>query len=412
MKSRLLVLMMVAAATGCGGAPEKVSGPEDEFALDEDADAGVAPDEEDEEDEEEVAAEPDADSGEAPAAAEDEVLLTLDVIDVGTGLSMFLRGADFTMLFDAGSKEDVADKKKNRVVAFLKERHPDVKVIDHVVLSHAHRDHVNLMADVLRRYEVRHVWEPGVVHQTCPYRGFIEAVAREEGVAYHTGLNRKGSHKIRFDAVECKGAKQAKLEKKKIEIEHASRLKVDRVVRLGKRVKMKFLYLYTEDEGYPNRNSLVVRVDAGSKRILLTGDTVAGRRGAPSVPPDKKSAERELVKCCSDELAADVLQVGHHGADNASSTKFLDAVGAEIFIMTVGKGSFHGYVVPHPDVIEELESRGVLLRTDARDGVCADSELKVGPKADGVLGGCDNYRVSIFRDKDTPPKIEVYPEQL
>ena len=38
----------------CGGAPEKVSGPEDEAPLDEDADAGIAPDEGDEEDEEEA----------------------------------------------------------------------------------------------------------------------------------------------------------------------------------------------------------------------------------------------------------------------------------------------------------------------------------------------------------------------
>jgi len=407
LRSTIVTVAIAGIAAGCGGAPEK-KGPASagDLALEE-ADAGVAPD----------AGEEPPDTGpEQPVAepAEDlgEVLLTVDVIDVGTGLSVFLRGADFTMLFDAGSKEDVAQNKGNRVVAFLKERHPDVKVIDYIVLSHAHRDHVNLMPDVLEQYEVHEIWEPGVVISTCPYRDFVEAVAAEEGVVYHTGVNRKGRHTIKFDSMKCRGSKQRQMEETEFEIEHGSKLKAGQVVKLGEGVQMTFLYVYLKGREYQNKNSLIVRIDAGPRKIILAGDTVAGRRGDPSVPPDEDSAEGRLVECCADDLAADVLQVGHHGAGNASSAMFLDAVGAEIFVMPAGQASFHDYVVPFPGVVEELERRGQLWRSDARDDVCAESTLKVGPKADGMYGGCDNIRITVFEDADAPLKVEVYPEEL
>jgi beta-lactamase superfamily II metal-dependent hydrolase len=94
------------------------------------------------------------------------------VIDVGTGLSVFVRGSDFSLLYDAGSYDDLARGPANRVVAFLKAAEPDLTTIDHVILSHPHRDHVELLADVIAAYEIRNVWDSGVVNPVCGYRGF------------------------------------------------------------------------------------------------------------------------------------------------------------------------------------------------------------------------------------------------
>src|SRR3546814_19795679 len=38
------------------------------------------------------------------------------VIDVGTGLAVFVEGKDFALLYDAGSKDDLHDGDENRVV--------------------------------------------------------------------------------------------------------------------------------------------------------------------------------------------------------------------------------------------------------------------------------------------------------
>jgi beta-lactamase superfamily II metal-dependent hydrolase len=82
----------------------------------------------------------------------------LHLIDVGTGLSILVQGADFAMLYDAGSNDE--DEKPLRVVAYLADvvgpsgddlcvDHGDApnekKRIDNVVLSHPHFDHASAM---------------------------------------------------------------------------------------------------------------------------------------------------------------------------------------------------------------------------------------------------------------------------
>ena len=44
----------------------------------------------------------------------------LHAIDVGTGLAVLVRGADFSLLFDAGSNDDVTRGAGNRVLAYFR----------------------------------------------------------------------------------------------------------------------------------------------------------------------------------------------------------------------------------------------------------------------------------------------------
>src|SRR3546814_3981510 len=77
-------------------------------------------------------------------------------------------------------------------------------------------------------------------------------------------------------------------------------------------------------------NSVVVRLDLGSRRILLAGDAEGGERKPPSEPPESGSVEAKLIACCAADLKSDVLIVGHHGSLTSSRRAFLDAVGASI----------------------------------------------------------------------------------
>lgn len=47
------------------------------------------------------------------------------------------------------------------------------------MLSHPHRDHVELLPDLFSAYQVRHVWDSGRTHPICGYRAFLEAVIAE-----------------------------------------------------------------------------------------------------------------------------------------------------------------------------------------------------------------------------------------
>ena len=94
---------------------------------------------------------------------------TIDVVDVGTGLGIFVRGPDFALVYDGGSNDDFARGSANRFLSFLKSQYPDLTVIDHMILSHPHRDHVELLPDVIAAYQVRNFWDSGAVNDICGY---------------------------------------------------------------------------------------------------------------------------------------------------------------------------------------------------------------------------------------------------
>jgi beta-lactamase superfamily II metal-dependent hydrolase len=92
---------------------------------------------------------------------------------------VLVRGQDFTLVYDAGSNDDLARGAGNRFQAYLRAVMPTLTTIDHMVLSHPHRDHVELMPDLLATYTIREVWDSGRVNGICGYRLFLAAVRDE-----------------------------------------------------------------------------------------------------------------------------------------------------------------------------------------------------------------------------------------
>ena len=120
---------------------------------------------------------------------------TVDVVDVGTGLAVLVRGADFTLVYDAGSNDDDAVGDNNRMLAFMRAAAPTLNRIDHLVLSHPHTDHVSLMPDLLTAYEVRHVYDSGRLNDICGYRLFFAAVRARSDSRIH--LPRRDAPRVR-----------------------------------------------------------------------------------------------------------------------------------------------------------------------------------------------------------------------
>lgn len=326
-------------------------------------------------------------SGPEPAVAAPAARFRLHVIDVGTGLALFLEGEDFTLVYDGGSNDDRSTGARNRMWAYLRAVRPDLQVIDYLILSHPHRDHVELLPDLFDAYEVRTVWDSGAINQTCGYRAFLEKVRDEDGVAYHNALVDNGTHRVRFNA----GCGQSA---GTIEIAAGSRIDGEPVT-LGVEARLKFLYIDGAPHSDPNENSLVVRLDLGASRILLMGDAEAGGRELPSVAPAPGTIEANLLDCCGSDLAADVLVVGHHGSMTSSRELFLDAVGADDFIISSGPFPYAGVRLPDEEVETELRSRGALWSTTHEDSACRVNPAKIGRDADNRTGGCDNIRVDV-----------------
>jgi len=125
------------------------------------------------------------------------------------------------------------------------------------------------------------------------------------------------------------------------------------------------------------------------------GDAEAGGRQSPSMLPAPTSIEGTLLACCTSDLAANVMVVGHHGSKTSSRKAFLDVVNATIFIVSSGPTKYGSVTLPDAEIINELQTRGQVFRTDINDQACATNPAKVGPDNDGRAGGCDNIRITI-----------------
>lgn len=322
-----------------------------------------------------------------PAGGAGRADFEFHAIDVGTGLALFVRGDDFALVYDAGSNDDYARGDRNRVLAYLAEVAPDLQTIDHLIISHPHRDHIELLPDLFGRYVVRHVWHSGASNDTCGFRNLLRAIAAHEGVRFHTGLLNYGKTSIGFPAG-CSASNE------QFDFIHGGRISTEPVA-LGQDASMQFLYIDGKTRSDLNYNSLVVRLDLGARRILIMGDAGGGGRNLPSLPPHPTSIEGILTACCPRELGADVLVVGHHGSMTSSRTSLLDAVDAGTFIVSSGPFPYSSRTLPDAEVIAELERRGTVWRSDLDDQACRGNPDKIGAAADGRPGGCHNVRLRI-----------------
>ena len=53
--------------------------------------------------------------------------VTIDVVDVGTGLAIVIRSDQFAVVYDGGSNDDLARGDSNRFLSFLRSQHPTFK---------------------------------------------------------------------------------------------------------------------------------------------------------------------------------------------------------------------------------------------------------------------------------------------
>ena len=224
-------------------------------------------------------------------------------LDVGQGDSIFIQSADNAILIDAGPVAAAQG-----LVAYLE--HFGITVLDYVVATHPHADHIGGMAAVLDRFEVRELWTPDVAHDTATFERFLDAVERN-------GLE--------ITTVQAGDTLSAGL--------------------------IQMTAVAPSNSGHSNLNnySIVLHMQYGSTSFLFTGD-------AESI------SENEMI-ASGYNLYADVLKVGHHGSRTSSTDMFLDAVTPFAAVIQVGAGNQFGH--PHLDVLDRFAERDIrVLRTD------------------------------------------------
>jgi competence protein ComEC len=212
------------------------------------------------------------------------------------------------------------------------------------VLSHPNSDHLNGLLYIAKFFNVKNAWTNNETAHTLGYRQFIEII-----------------------------------EKKDIGLPVFRDIPETQIIN---GVKLNILYPEREFAGAAapqssrnsNNNSLVLKVELGSKSFLFPGDIM-------------EDGEKKLVEISGEKLESDVLVSPHHGSRTSSSELFLDMVKADVVIISAGWNNRYGF--PTPEVLKRYKKRGCrVFRTDINGAVSMTTDgksLHINPNIDFMV---------------------------
>ncbi len=239
------------------------------------------------------------------ADRDDPPLLEIICLDVGQGSSTLLRTAEGDILIDAGGEETQAELCRRLQSLGVTE----LKLL---LFSHPDEDHMGGGDGVLEQCSVRELRINQTEEPKASERRLLDTAAKQE---IPCGSIREG------DSFSIGGVRIAVL---------------------------------SPHEGATyegNNKSLVLMVYAGETSFLLMGD--AGETVEVAL----------LERYGAENLKAEILLAGHHGANDASSAAFLQAVSPRAVLISCGAANAYG----HPDgrAVERMKNAGATVwRTD------------------------------------------------
>lgn len=242
-----------------------------------------------------------------------EGALNVYFLDVGQGDSTFILGPNNeTLLIDGGPDNKVIEELGD-VLPFSQ------KVIDHLVLSHPHADHVGGLPEVLDRYEVQNVYMTGVMHTSADYLTFLDKLE-------------KGDYNIHFiDSYQKYLFGEDLFLEFLAPLENLAQVKVNEL----------------------NNTSIINRIIYKEAALMMSGDA--------EIEEEHKLLSNYHKNL--DKLQADLYKVAHHGSKSSSTYEFLNAMSPKLAIISCGLDN--RFYHPHPTLLRKLEQKNIeYWRTD------------------------------------------------
>lgn len=243
-------------------------------------------------------------------ALETSNVLTVAFLDVGQGDAIYIETPSGNqVLVDGGKGRSVLRELGSRMSYFDRS-------IDVVLATHPDADHIGGLPEVFSRYDIGMYIESGVTDSGSDNQALHEAV-QNEGL---TIVKARQDMKIILDT--------------------------DIV-----------LHVLFPDRDVTNletnTSSVVVTLSYGDTSFLLTGDSPAG-------------IETYLVSLYGNELESDVLKLGHHGSNSASSETFIGYVNPVYAVISASCDNPYGH--PHKEVLNRLEQFGIKSESTCEQG--------------------------------------------
>lgn len=232
--------------------------------------------------------------------------LEIAYLDVGQADSIYITLPNGeTMLIDAGEASASGD-----IIKTINDNNSK-GVIDYVITTHPHEDHVGGMAAVIKAFKVKNLWMPNKIHTTKTFENLLDTI-EEKDLSIHTAK----AGKILFDYGNLKAA-----------------------------------FIAPNGNEYDSLNdySASILLTYNDRRFLFMGDAEA-------------KSESEIL-ASGVQITADVLKVGHHGSNTSSTKTFIQKVAPKYAIISCGKGNSYGH--PTAKTLATLSEFGIdIKRTD------------------------------------------------
>lgn len=283
--------------------------------------------------------------------------LEIYFFDVGQADSILLITDGKAMLVDTGNAGDATEKNtvsKGNINLTYELKKLGVDVIDILVATHAHEDHMGSMYKIVNAFDIGEVYANGFTAEEVDKRYYDK---------FEETMNAKGIHLVAPTSLTEKQIK-AKISEynanvssneDKITYNAKDYIRVGDVIALGD-AKLTLLAPASSEYSDENDYSLVFMVEFEGVKVLLTGD--AG-----------KESEEEILafaKSTGFDLDCDVLKVSHHGSRTANTEEFIAAVKPEYSVIMVEEGNSYG--LPDEDVVERLERHDSKIYYTMTDG--------------------------------------------
>lgn len=227
---------------------------------------------------------------------------SLTVFNVTDGDAMLLKTPKgHNIIIDSGINGKIASE------IFKKKTFFD-RTIDALILTHPHDDHIGGAISLIEQFNIKAVFLSGIESKDNLYKEIIDKASLKNVPIYF--LNSQSDIK-------------------------------------AEEIGLDIIYPINNFTGKETKNlnnsSLVIRIEALGKNILLSGDI-------------EKEVEKELL-LVDNPLKSDYLKVGHHGSKTSSTEKFLDAVEPKIAIISASKDNKFGH--PHKETINKLDDKNI-----------------------------------------------------
>lgn len=218
------------------------------------------------------------------------------------------------ILIDAGD-----EKSSIELVKYLKER--EISTLDALIATHPHHDHIGGMSRIMENFQVKAFYMPDLNHYTNVFRLLYDAV-RKQGIMV---FKAKAGDKI--------------------DVEPG--IKINIIAPLRGNYDSLNDYSYVMKLIYKN-TSFLLMADAGEQ-----SETALLERGV--------------------DIKADIIKIGHHGANTGTTLPFLKKVDPEAAVISTGNR--HRFGFPSNAVIKRLKYLKIpTYRTDLLGTIIAHSD--------------------------------------